>query len=316
MKKPTANLQPNRTIIGLLLLLSLIMLESCKESQVDNEEMSKNTDTLEARIEAVSSSPPTFSGRLDIYNNLMSLSDCADKFDSLTGPVNCSIFAKGLKDFRDEYNTASGTLNLKPSVVRLNSQLRQVIQRAVAGGHYGLVFHYGYDTVGDSLVYIMSRGQIYGEDTLISVCPFVNGDNEEVYLLMATHGGTGYVEIKQAAFTTYTTDYYSNVSKNGNPLSYSTDDPKMVYHRANGFAKFLAAFNSPNPTHLYIGHGAIGDVAAGGVKHVPLFALGDGQVFYTINDVIPSSGNVFRNKGLDIGRQCPPNCPTPVRTCN
>jgi hypothetical protein len=219
-----------------------------------------------------------------------------------------------LRRFDNLYNTLNGRLNLEPVVVPLSSQLRTVFQNAAAGGHYGLVFHYGYNETSGTLLYMMSRGQIYGEDSLISYCPLVRDDGSEYFYLM--ENGVTSNEINSTKFTEYTTAYAAFIKRNGTDLSYSTKDPQMVYHRASGFQKLLSAFNAQSPTHLYIGHIALPHVTASEARHLPCFALGNSSEFFRIDDNHnPQGSNAFTNKALDIGRLCPPNCPNTVLQC-
>jgi len=321
-------LRKTGSIFLLLYLVGALTLASCENepNQVDTEQETSNTRVAETEApsanEAVTKStpvPPTFPdpGKLAIYNRLFSNSDCSNKLKSfaITRPIDCTTFSEGLKHFEPQYTSVAGNLNLNPSIVKLSNKLKQVIQQAVAGGHYGLVFHYGYDEAGDSLVYILSRGQIYGEDTLISYCPFEDSD-KSFYLLMATKNGSGYNEINAGTLKNYTDAYYAKIKRDGNALTPANQDPKMVYHRPQGFAEFLSAFNSQNPTYLYIGHGSLPYTSSTESRHMPFFALGNDQAFFMIDNQPASGTNVFENKGLDVGRLCPPNCPTPVQICN
>lgn len=313
----------------LLYAMSAVCLTSCVDGQNQGktEEEATNSTAVENLAENTDSTatrgtpfPPTFPdpGKLAIYNRLFSNSDCSNKLKSfaITRSIDCTTFSEGLKHFEPQYTSVAGNLNLNPSIVKLSNKLKQVIQQAVAGGHYGLVFHYGYDEAGDSLVYILSRGQIYGEDTLISYCPFVDSSNNNFYLKMATKNGSGYNEINAGSFKNYTDAYYAKIKRDGNALTPANQDPKMVYHRPQGFAEFLSAFNSQNPTYLYIGHGSFPYTSSTESRHLPFFALGDDQAFFMINNQPASGTNAFENKGLDVGRLCPPNCPTPVQICN
>jgi hypothetical protein len=320
------------TKLGLIAmcLVSAVSLTSCGDGQNQENTEQETSNTEEAQTKALSSevieylvppAPPTFSktGKLKIYNRLLGNSDCSNKSNSraFTRPIDCTTFSEGLKRFEPQYTSVKGGLKLNPSIVKLNIKLKQVIQQAVTGGHYGLVFHYGYDEAGDSLVYILSRGEIYGEDTMISYCPFVDSiSNNDFYLLMATKNGSGYNEIDASLFKSYTDAYFDKIKRDGKALTPGNKDPQMVYHRARGFADFLSAFNSQNPTYLYIGHGSFPHTSATENRHVPFFALGDNQVFFMINNYPASGTNEFENKGLDVGRQCPPNCPSTVRICN
>jgi hypothetical protein len=310
--------------------MGAVSLTSCgdEQNQGNTEQESSNTEevetkALDAAVTANSGTPvpPDFSapGKLAVYNRLLGNSDCSNKSDSLsfTGPIDCSTFTEGIKRFEPQYTSDAGNLNLNPSIVKLSNKFKLVIQQAVAGGRYGLVFHYGYDEAGDSLVYILSKGEIYGKDTLISYCPFVDAiNNNDFYLLMATQNGSGYNEIDASTFKIYTDAYFDKIKRDGKELTPANKDPQMVYHRANGFANFLSAFNTQNPTYLYIGHGSFPPTSSTENRHVPFFALGNDRVFFMINNTPSANNDDFEKKGLDIGRQCPPNCPTPVSICS
>ncbi len=292
-------------------LLVPALFSSCTDAVTGEKEDAATADTLEMKTEAIALAPPTFRTELSFYNQLFSKSNCSDleSLDSITGAISCSVFRFGINEFFENYSSG-GSLNYRPSKIKIDDDFERYINWVDNSQKYNIVFHYGYIKSSGKIVYIMSKGEVYGNNISVSYCPFYEDEQNQqnpYYVLLDSRVGDGHRKIRLDEFRDLTRDYATNIKYNGSDLD-PNKDPLMVYHNVDEFLNFLSFDNSDN-LYLYIAHGAL-------LSHQPLFAMGNDQVFFEINNSPITAGDQFNNKGLDIGRLCPPNCPTPVTICN
>lgn len=274
-----------------------------------------------------------FPTELDFYNELFARSSCnpLEAFVEITGPLDCAPLKQALIDFVGVYSSTSN-LSYMPTKLSFNNSeadiLIDLIRTYNNQNHYGFVFHYGYETQGnDRIVYILSKGTIHsepaGREGMVEYCPFQNENNEinEHYVLLDPAGIKSYQIIYQNRFNTLKKAYLEQIKVKYNQVDIGVDvvenHPLMAYHEPEEFYDFYDLYDTVGNLHLYIGHGAFTYHGDNIPVHTPCFMFGDGNEFFVLDDDDNSQRGqaAFFNKALDLGRLCPPNCPTPAFPC-
>ena len=295
---------------------SVLLISSCGESP---RESSAEGSEKEAREKAHSQFPQ----HLAFYDDLFVRSNCPASLapDTVTGPLSCTEFKDAVIAFGRQYASVSAeTLNFEPSKLPFSVQNAELIMELLAyyanQSQYGLVFHYGRRIQNGKaeIVYILSKGELIENpsDTAavgdVSFAPFgsgENGQNQAHYIALELHAGKSYRIIDEEEFEVLIKSYSNNMGYDGTAID--TNHARMAYHRAALLNEFYGEYAAENDLHLYLGHGAVENEGSAYMLHAPCLAFGDATVFFEL-DNIDYNNATFKNKGLDIGRLCPPNC--------
>ncbi len=294
---------------------SVLLISSCEESPQDSSsEESENEATKEAQSQ--------FPQHLAFYEDLFAKSSCQASLapDPVTGPVSCTEFKDAVIAFGDNYASGAGqALDYEPTKLPFSAQnadlIIELLTEYAGQTDSGLVFHYGHRSEGGrgEIVYILSKGELIKNpnDTAsagdVSYAPFgsgENGQNQAHYIALELHNGKSYRIIDTTDFAALRDSYADNITYGGDTID--TNHARMAYHRAALLNEFYGEYAAENDLHLYIGHGGVRDTGAVEMLHTPCLAFGNAAAFFELDNIDHNA--TFKNKGLDIGRLCPPNC--------
>lgn len=269
-----------------------------------------------------------FRGNAEFLEKLFALSDCKrdeSGFIPPTGPIICSHALDALHLFCETYRAGNG-LDYFPTKIETHGALGDLFSE-FAGSEFGLVFHYGFDTDKDEIVYMLSKGKLdTSADTngKVSYCPFTAGDStgsqEDHYLLIKSGASEAYKSIDTTEFKNLKNQYAANMLRHdGNAFADidTSAHPLMVYHDPSGLLDFYEKYKNENNARLYIAHGSIQAEGATQAYHTPCFVFGNDSSFFELDnrDYMGSGESKYTKKGLDIGRLCPPKCREPLSPC-
>lgn len=269
-----------------------------------------------------------FRDRAQFLNNLIGPSPEEEDDKALLAPLRRTATINALLDFILMYENTTNDLDYTPTKVKFSS-LEPVFDRYSKQDTFGLVFHFGYDSDDDELVYILSRGNLVesnlsSKDDIVSFCPFPSGENNqnfEHYLLLKT-GSPAITPIRPSDFTDLTDDYETLIKVD--TVIDNTDDyvlistlqnhPRMVYHNPSDLWELYEAYKHEDDLddmYLYLAHGSLHqsvDISAS--RHTPVFMFGTSSQFYMLLE----NPTGYRGAALDAGRLCPPRCPSATPT--
>ena len=308
-------------------LFICLLLSACNTNNnetTDHINQSTTVDHVEGN-ETSASNKLLYQGNAEFLKQLFALSKC----DSVafvpitpTGPISCSASKIELHNFCETYKSEN-TLNYHPTKIKVNPSMRTFFNKINTDG-YGLVFHYGYDVIKNEIVYILSKGKLTNSNE-VSYCPFSAGDTPgstaDHYLILETNGSNFYKTIDGKNLNALKSNYLNNM-KISNGITYAKIDPnnhpKLVYHTASELVKFFDKYVPKPGDYLYIAHGSIKSDITDRAYHTPCLFFGNDTAFFELNNTPntdTTSAAWYTNKGLNIGKLCPPHCKTPVTPC-
>lgn len=288
------------------------------------------TEKSEAEMnEGSDSKRPLYQGNAKFIEELFALSDCDREEPGIvepTGPVTCSQVLDALHVFCETYR-AGGQFNYFPTKIEMHSAIGDLFG-AMARTEFGLVFHYGYHSADEEIVYLLSKGKLdtsVDSTGTVSYCAFAAGDTpnsqDDHYLLLKSGSGQPYEILDKTEFEGFRNEYAVNVQRfDGNDYVDidTSNNPLMVYHDPAGLLEFYEKYKDENNASLYIAHGSIRAEGASEAYHTPCFVFGNDTAFFELDNRDYSSNgsnNMYTKKGLDIGHLCPPNCREPITPC-
>lgn len=340
--------QPSLVILFLTLVYSL---NSCRESDTTSLK-SNQSDSQITKVDTQSSrlfSDGEFIGKAGFLDSLLSHKPCVDtlqqfipdsgstKYNQLnssvpySGPYNYSQTVSAVLDFTTEYRNLSNDLIYSPTKINYSTLLENTVNRYSQDSHYGFVLHYGYSVNTKRIVYILGLGTIDSQNNDgVGHCPFPASQNPEgstdFYILLANVGANPYAILDQTTFNNLKSAYLDNIqliTQEGPQLVKNVaNHPEMVFHNPSELKSFQDEYISASNLALYMVHGSLPVTGSGpgtGIdRHTPVLVFGDDKHFFPLDNIdYPAVGLKFpyRNKAFDIGRQCPPNCPSASSIC-
>lgn len=223
-----------------------------------------------------------------------------------------------------QFNYPVGTTTFKPLKIKY-SVIGDYIDFATPSEELdeGYILHYIVEKLDSHYYfsYAITAGRI--DNGQVSAVPMV-GINYGYSIARADYDSCYIKPLGEAEFNNLTKSYCNVISYDDYPYGYYdivSDGylPRSCFYSEADLSSFFAQNDAvpENNRYLYFKHGATAidiqeDIVYG---QTPILMWGTKQNPSTIDDVsIP--GSPFKNKALDIGHLCPPNCNAPTTPCH